>query len=90
MKSKFNTVATLLLATLAFGMALATALDPNGVWINEWGYLQKLGTLLILAIAGALAITAGNTIVALMLDVEGFTEDEIERVTRNPRVPEAK
>lgn len=89
MNPKFHAASLIILSAIVFGYAMGLALDPDGVWVNEWGYIQKLGTLLVLALTGYTAISAGATLVDQVQD-EDDLDAEIERVTRNPRLPQVE
>lgn len=67
--------------------AVSAALDPteDALWLT-WGYLQKGAVLMV--VASAWPVT--RMTISTYLNTFDDDEDELERVTRNPRVPEAQ
>ena len=90
MNPKFHAASLIILSAIVFGYAMGLALDPDGEWVNEWGYLQKIGTLLVLALTGYIVVAAGQRLGDLMAADEDDFDAQIERVTRNPRLPEVE
>lgn len=86
MKPKFNAICIFLSSIVLFTLMLHVILNPDGIWVNQWGYLQKVGALLVLLISARSCMFAGRLLVSPNFDLDAA----LEKATRNPRVPEAE